>query len=81
MFYILFVIDMDYWYLENWKLKANVKVLPTRDYLQEVIKSCEDIMAFYDAIWYNDNEIRLLNKSCEKRDLDVKDAIIKDVLS
>lgn len=72
---------MDNWYLENWKLKANFKVLPTQLYLKKVIQSCLDIISYYDAIWYDDEFIEELNKSKESNRIDEKNAIIEELLS
>lgn len=72
---------MDNWYLENWKLKANFKALPTQLYLKKVIQSCLDIISYYDAIWYDDEFIEELNKSKESNRIDEKNAIIEELLS
>ena len=72
---------MDKWYLENWKLKANLKALPTKQYLQDVMQSCLDIMSYYDAIWYDDEFIEELNKSNELNRIEEKNAVIEEILS
>lgn len=71
---------MDYWYLENWKLKANANFLPTKQYLQDVMQSCLDIMSYYDAVWYDDEFIEELNQSTLSNKIAERNAVIEDIL-
>lgn len=72
---------MDYRYLSWWKLKANVKFLPTKEYLLNVIRSCLDIVSYYESVWYDDEFINELNKSEDEHRIEERKTVIEDVLS